>query len=200
MQRARLALLSALVGCASPNPSPRTETMTDSPATKPTRDIVLTRTIDAPLEQVWTAWTDCEQVKRWWGPTGFTSPACTIDLREGGRYVFTMRAPQEMGGVDFHVSGVYKRIVPMELLEFGQGLSDQDGNPIDPGTVGMPPDFPREIRTVVTFKRMSDGRTELTATEYDWAVGQMADVSEAGFAQTLDKLVQSFAAPRAHNE
>ena len=187
MRRAILA--AALAGCASSSPAPRTQTMSEP---RKTRDIVLTRTIEAPLEQVWKAWTDCEQVKRWWGPTGFISPACRIDLREGGTYVFTMRAPQEMGGADLHVAGVYKRIVPMELLEFGQGLSDQDGNRIDPGTVGMPPDFPSEIRTVVTFKRIGERTTELTAVEYDWAVGQMADMSEAGFAQTLDKLVQSF--------
>jgi uncharacterized protein YndB with AHSA1/START domain len=56
------------------------------------QDIVLTRVFDAPLEALWKAWTEPEQVMKWWGPTGFTSPTCKIDFREGGKFVFHMRA------------------------------------------------------------------------------------------------------------
>lgn len=84
-----------------------------------------------------------------------------IDFREGGKYVFAMRAPADQGGQDSYTAGVYKKIVPMERLEFTQGLSDKDGNPIDPAQMGMPPDFPKEIRTVIVFstqgQRPDDG-------------------------------------------
>ena len=43
------------------------------------RDVVITRTFDAPVEQVWKAWTEPEFVMRWWGPTGFTSPSCKMN-------------------------------------------------------------------------------------------------------------------------
>ena len=56
------------------------------------QDIVVTRIIDAPVELVWRAWTDPEYVKRWWGPQGYNSPFCKIDLREGGNFVFAMQA------------------------------------------------------------------------------------------------------------
>ena len=46
------------------------------------RDLVVTRVIDAPVEQVWKAWTDPELVKQWWGPDGFTCPLARIDFRE----------------------------------------------------------------------------------------------------------------------
>jgi len=156
-------------------------------AEEETRDIVITRTYNAPVEQVWKAWTDPAQVKKWWGPRGFTSPSCQIDLREGGRFVFAMRPPKEFGPNDLYTSGVYSKIVPGELLEFTQGLSDKDGNRIDPATIGMPPDFPADIPTSLKFTRVGD-KTELTATEYGWRIGQMRELSEAGFAECLDKL------------
>ena len=158
---------------------------------KEKEDLVVTRIIDAPIELVWKAWTDPEHVMKWWGPKYYTSPSCKIDLREGGRYVFCMRAPQNQGGQDSYTAGVFKKIVPMELLEFTQGMSDQDGNPIDPAQAGMPPDFPKSIRTVVTFKRFRGDMTELTVTEYAWPASQMMVYSIAGLHQSIDKLIES---------
>jgi uncharacterized protein YndB with AHSA1/START domain len=150
-------------------------------------DLVVTRIIDAPIELVWKAWTDPEHVKRWWGPKDYTSPACKIDLREGGKYIFCMRAPIEQGGQDSYTAGVYTKIVPMQRLEFTQGLSDKDGNPIDPVQVGMPPDFPKEIHTVILFKAKGE-MTELTITEYGWTMSLMYVYSYAGMHQSIDKL------------
>ena len=104
-----------------------------------------------------------------------------------------MRAPQEMGGFDLYTSGTYTKIVPLERLEYTQGLTDRDGSPIDPTTMGMPADFPKQFRSALTFKRVGDG-TELTATEYGWAVGPMRDQSEAGLSSTLDKLEETLGA------
>ena len=158
---------------------------------KEKEDLVVTRIIDAPIELVWKAWTDPEHVMKWWGPKYYTSPSSKIDLREGGKYVFCMRAPQNQGGQDSYTAGIFKKIVPMELLEFTQGMSDQDGNPIDPSQAGMPPDFPKVIRTVVTFKRFRGDMTELTVTEYAWPASQMMVYSIAGLHQSIDKLIES---------
>ena len=163
--------------------------MTETANNVKKEDLVVTRIIDAPLEMVWKAWTDPEQVKRWWGPKNYISPTCKIDLREGGKYIFCMRAPEDQGGQDSYTSGVYKKIVPMERLEFTQSLSDQDGNRIDPAQLGMPPDFPKEIRTVIVFKAKGN-MTELTITEYDWPVSQMYVYSLAGLHQSIDKLAE----------
>ena len=155
------------------------------------KDIILKRIYNAPLDSVWKAWTDPEHVMRWWGPRGYTSPSCKIDFREGGRYIWCMRAPKEQGGQDMYTTGIYKKIVPMQRIEFGQSLSDKDGSLLDPSTLGMPPDFPKEIRTVLEFKSVGN-KTELTVTEYDWKIGQMRDYSESGMAECLDKLSEIF--------
>jgi uncharacterized protein YndB with AHSA1/START domain len=152
-------------------------------------DIVVTRIVDAPLELVWQSWTNPEHVKRWWGPKDYTSPYAKIDLRVGGKYTFGMRAPEEQGGQDSFTTGVYSKIVPMQMLEFTQGLSDKDGNPIDPTSIGMPPDFPRDMRITVTFKAKGS-MTELVITEYGWTPGQMMVYSFAGMHQSIDKLAE----------
>jgi hypothetical protein len=56
------------------------------------QQVVITRIFDAPRQIVFEAWTDAEQVARWWGPNGFHTPPETveIDLRVGGRYHLSM--------------------------------------------------------------------------------------------------------------
>jgi uncharacterized protein YndB with AHSA1/START domain len=157
------------------------------------QDIVVTRIIDAPVELVWRALTDPKYVMRWWGPKGYTSPSCKIDLREGGKYVFCMRAPEDQGGGDLYSAGMYGKIVPMKRLQFTQSLSDKDGNRIDPAQAGMPADFPEEIHTDVILKKAKCDMTELTVTEHDWTMGQMLVYSIAGLHQSIDKLAESLA-------
>jgi len=68
-------------------------------ATKPAeRVLVITRVFDAPRRLVFKAWIDPEQVMRWRGPKGFTTPFCKIDLRPGGVFPYCMRSPE---GLDF---------------------------------------------------------------------------------------------------
>jgi uncharacterized protein YndB with AHSA1/START domain len=102
-----------------------------------------------------------------------------------------MQAPQEQGGQIFYNTGVYTKIVPEELLEFTQSLSDAHGNPIAPADIGMPLDFPNEVKFVIEFKALGDTRTELTITEHEWAPGQMAKLAVLGMQQSLDKFTVS---------
>ena len=157
-----------------------------------TETLVVTRIIDAPLALVWKAWTEPEHVMRWWGPKDYTSPSAKIDLREGGKYIFCMRAPLEQGGQDSYTAGIYQKIVPLQRLEFTQGLADKDGNPIDPAQIGMPPDFPKEIRTTIVFKAKGS-MTELVITQHSWPMSQMYVYALAGMHQSIDKLAASLA-------
>ncbi|MBL8935453.1 MAG: SRPBCC family protein [Archangium sp.] len=67
--------------------------MKRSTSTKRTndRDLVVTRTFDAPARLVFQAWTTPELMKRWWVPKsiGLTMTACEMDVRTGGSYRFT---------------------------------------------------------------------------------------------------------------
>ena len=158
-----------------------------------TRDLVVTRVFAAPVDVVWKAWTDPEYVMRWWGPDHFTSPSAKMDFREGGTSLVCMRAPAEFGGQDIYSVWLYQKIVPLERIEFIQNLADRDGNLIDPLTLGMPPDFPRDTRTIVTFKDLGNGKTEMKVIEYEMPAAdtEMGKNAELGLNQSLDKLAVS---------
>ncbi len=158
------------------------------------RNIVVTRVFDAPVESVWNCWVDPELVMQWWGPDYFSSPLAKIDFREGGKSLVCMRAPQDFGGQDSYNIWIYKKIVALESIEFVQKFSDKYGNEIDPASVGMPSDFPKETRTVVTFKSLDSSKTEMTVTEYGMpsADTQMGKFAEMGLNQSIDKMGHIF--------
>ena len=170
--------------------------MSDGTQSQYKEDLVVVRILNAPIELVWQAWTDPKHVLRWWGPKNYTSDTCMIDLREGGRYIFGMTAPTGQGGLESFTTGVYKKIVPLERLEFTQSISDRDGKRIDPTLIGLPPDFPEELYMTVVFKAIGS-LTELTITEHEWAMGQMYVYSLAGMQQSIDKLAIILAASMA---
>lgn len=128
------------------------------------------------------------------GPDHFTSTGAKIDFREGGTSLVCMRAPKEFGGQDMYSTWVYQKIVPMERIEFIQNLADKEGNLIDPTQLGLPPEFPRDTRTVVTFNDLGNGKTEMTVTEYNMPAAdtEMGRNAEIGLNQSLDKMTASF--------
>jgi len=160
--------------------------------TSKTYDVVVTRVFDAPVEQVWKAWSESEQVMRWWGPTGFTSPLAKMDFRVGGKSLVCMRAPKEFGGRDMFNTWTYQKIDSLERIEFILNFSDKDGNKLSPAKMGLPPGIPEEVPHVITFKKLSDNKTEMTVTEYGYASPETVNMSKAGLEQCLDKMAASF--------
>ena len=153
------------------------------------QDLVITRVFEAPIETVWKAWSIPEQVMRWWGPDGFTSPLARLDFREGGTSLVCMSSP-EFG--DLYSTWHYRKIQPLRRIEYIHNLADKEGNKIDPTSIGMPPDFPQDQLNVLTFKDLGAGRSELTVTEAGWTAGQMMEMSRMGMEQCLDKMAASF--------
>jgi uncharacterized protein YndB with AHSA1/START domain len=158
-----------------------------------TFDVLVTRELEAPVGEVWKAWSDPEYVMRWWGPTGFTSPSAEMDFRVGGASLVCMRAPAEYGGQDMYHTWTYTRIEPYERIEFVSNFADKDGTQLDLAAMGMPPGVPRDVPHVITFKSVGDARTEMIVTEYGYTTEQARDLSKAGMEQCLDKMAAMFA-------
>jgi len=151
------------------------------------KQIEVTRTFNAPVEMVWRVWTEPELVKRWWGPKHFTSPVAIIDFREGGKSLVSMKAPEEMGGQVFYSIWEYVKITPMQSIEFTQSLSDENGNKTDPVKLGMPSDFPLDIKTIVTFIKIANSKTEMTVIEYA-DFGTISNFAQIGLEQSVEKM------------
>jgi uncharacterized protein YndB with AHSA1/START domain len=78
------------------------------------REIVMTRTFDAPRNLVFDAFTKPELVKQWLlGPPGWSMPVCEIDLRVGGKYRYVWR---NVNGNEMGMGGVYREIVAPERI------------------------------------------------------------------------------------
>ena len=56
-------------------------------------DLVLERTIDAPVDLVWKAYTNPEHLKRWFAPRPYEISECELDLKPGGVFRIRMQGP-----------------------------------------------------------------------------------------------------------
>ena len=56
-------------------------------------DLVLERTIDAPIDLVWKAYTDPQHLKQWFAPRPYQITECELDLTPGGIFRIRMQGP-----------------------------------------------------------------------------------------------------------
>lgn len=138
------------------------------------REIVVTRTFDAPARLVFEAWSNPDLFRRWWVPRsmGMTLHDCEMDVRTGGSYRLNFGE-----GMDFY--GRYLEVVPEVRLVWTNDEGDDSSV------------------TTVTFEER-DGRTLLVMTELfptpearDES-GGAADATHETFAQ-LDELLLTLA-------
>lgn len=122
--------------------NPIGETMFTTPSD---HEIVVRRTVDAPRELVFEAWTNPEHLRRWMlGPGAWTMPICEIDLRAGGAWRFGWRSD---GGEQMEMGGRYQEVVRPERIVC---------------TESWGPDWPETQNTLVLSE--NDGRTLIEQT------------------------------------
>lgn len=154
---------------------------------KPT--IVMTRVFDAPRRLVFEAWTRPEPLVRWWAPKGWTTPFCTIDLRPGGVFHYSMRSPE---GRDFWGKGVYREVGEPERIVYTDSFSDEEGNLVEPAHYGSSPDYPSEALVTVTFAE-HEGKTRVTLHHaIPESVPERSGVQQ-GWTEMFDRLAEELA-------
>ena len=129
----------------------------------------VTRTIHAPIEQVWQAWTDPSRLARWYCPNPALTLAVEADPVVGGRYRV------DMGG-KFAVGGEYLRVREPDLLEFTWKWDHEDA-----------------VSTVCVELRRSDAGTDLVLTQFDLVDDQEAHGHSEGWQLSLARLEQRLA-------
>jgi uncharacterized protein YndB with AHSA1/START domain len=118
------------------------------------RDLVVTRFYEAPRELVFRAWTNAEDLKRWWAPKGCSTPHASVDLRVGGAFHYCMRLPD---GRDIWGLGVYREIAPPGRIAYTDTFADERGRKVPPAHYGFAADHPDETRVTVTFEEKAGG-------------------------------------------
>src|ERR671932_6885 len=115
------------------------------------REIVVSRSIDAPRELVFEAFTGVRHLSRWWGPEGFTTTTRSFEFRVGGEWDFVMHGPD---GTDYQ-EWIFRTRFFREHLGLGGG-----------GEEGRDDDIARE-----TFERTGAsvmGKRMFDAGEQAW--------------------------------
>jgi len=105
----------------------------------------LVRDFDATPEELWSAWTDPDEIADWLHPRGVSTPRDSVvfDTRVGGRYAYTM--VNDESGDRYPTGGTYLELQPFERLVFTWGVPDASDAPV--ATVTFEPNGDRTRMT-----------------------------------------------------
>lgn len=116
------------------------ETPSKMMETSPDCEIVSVRIFQHSRDLIFSAWTDPERLKNWWGPNGFTNTFHEFDLRPGGKWSFTMHGPD---GTNYPNESVFLKIEAPEVIIF-----DHLSQP--------------QFQIAATFDKLQETKTRLT--------------------------------------
>ena len=160
---------------------PVTDVITDADALTMT----LTAEFAAPVERLWTAFTDPRQLERFWGPPGWPATFTAFDLSVGGRADYHMTSPrgEKAGG-----SWEFLEIDEPNGFSVLDSFVGEDGRPAE----GMP-----TMRTVFSFEPTASG-SKLVNTSYFTSADALEQVVSMGAVEgstmalnQLDRVLQS---------
>ena len=138
--------------------------------------LVLTRVLPAPPEEVFRAWTEAEQLKKWFGPEGCKVPLAEADARVGGKYRIGIKPPD--GDDILYVGGVFREVNPPARVSFTWQWENEG---LDTG----------ESLVTVELRPQGDG-TELTLTHERFASEESRENHNKGWASSLNDLEALF--------
>jgi uncharacterized protein YndB with AHSA1/START domain len=87
------------------------------------REIVVSRTIEAPRSLVFEAHSEVRHLSQWFGPTGFSTTTHAFDFRTGGVWSFTLHGPD---GTDYPNHVEYLEISPPDRIVMRHGSKRDD--------------------------------------------------------------------------
>lgn len=142
------------------------------------RELVLTRLIDAPPEKVYRAWTEPVLLKQWFCPKPWMVASAELDVRPGGVSAIVMRSPE---GQEFPSSGVYLEVVENQRLVFTDAYARAWEPSAKPFMTG-----------VITFEN-EGGQTRYTARVLHWSASDRQTHEEMGFHEGWGKATDQLA-------
>lgn len=141
--------------------------MSEATITTPAeREIHIERIFDAPIERVWRAYTDPEQIAQWWGAGG-TTVVERMEVERGGHWRFVAHGPEGSDGF----GGRYREVVPHQRVV---QTFEWDGMP---GHVAV---------ETATFTDLGDGRTKVTTTSLFHTVEERDGMLSSGMEHGLN--------------
>jgi uncharacterized protein YndB with AHSA1/START domain len=85
--------------------------------------------LDAPVEDVWKAWTERELLDEWWAPKPWKARTKSLDFKKGGYWLYCMIGPG--GNEEIWARVDYLDIVPNKSFTATDSFCDENGNKND---------------------------------------------------------------------
>ena len=149
-------------------------------------DFVITRTLAAPRELVFRAWTDCHLFARWWGPKGFEVSPCVVDARPGGLLHYVLHGPD---GRVLRGRGIFRDVLPPERIVLFDASASEHGENAEPWAYGMSTSWPVESLIEVILSSR-DGGTVMRLCLDVFAPPAEGEAVKQGWEESLEKLAE----------
>lgn len=125
--------------------------------------ITVETTVNAPVETVWSYWTEPEHITQWNSASDdWHTPRATNDLREGGMFTCRMEAKDGSAGFDF--GGTYTKVLDCRQIDYTM----DDGRTVS-----------------ITFEQQ-DGHTHITES-FDAESENPLEMQRQGWQAILDR-------------
>lgn len=150
---------------------------------------VFARELSAPRPLVFKAWTEPDQLARWWGPKGMKLEVLAADIRVGGRFHYAMIAP---GGETMWGLMVFRELEPTQRIVWVNSFADKAGKI---ARAPFSPLIPLEMHNTVlledrgpkTLLTLRSGPINATKEERAFFEGMFKGM-EAGFGGSFEQL------------
>ncbi len=136
----------------------------------PTLFLNVKRTLPFSREKVFKAWTEPEELAKWWGPPDVTAENVTVELKVGGAWRIDMSTPD--GGTI--ISGEYREIDPPKRLVYTWFVND------DPDT---------ESVVTIDFREADDG-TEVSIVHGSFGNEESKQMHTEGWIGCFEELAR----------
>ena len=137
------------------------------------------RVLPAAPSVVFTAFSDPNELAKWWGPQGFTIPRLEFDPRVGGTYRIEMQPPE---GDAFNLIGEFRDVDPPGHLVYTFIWEDPD-----------PDDIENQVR--LSFHDLG-GSTEVDLVQAPFNTEARRNLHRDGWTDSFDKLERLMSARR----
>ena len=129
------------------------------------------RVVPQPRAAVFAAFTDPDELVKWWGPRGFAAPSLEFEARVGERYRIEMQPPD---GDPFHLAGEFREVDPPARLAYTFVWEEPD---------------PDDVETLVDLSFGDRGEsTEVSLTQGPFKTEARRSLHRDGWADSFDKL------------
>ena len=129
------------------------------------------RALPALMPPVFAAFTDPEQLRKWWGPQGFVIPSIDFPARAGERYRIEMQPPE---GERFYLAGELREVDPPARLAYTFAWEDPDPDDV-------------ENLVVLSFRDLGES-TEVALFQAPFETEARRQLHHDGWSESFDKL------------